>query len=116
MKLRSMRSAEFTRRRRGVARGDGVTVRAVVTHMGGESAEVALGLVTPVKIGSAVVRNRARRRTRALVAELARAGDLPPGQYIVAFSAPPPVTAAEFRSSVEPLLRRAAQHPAATRR
>lgn len=34
-------------------------------------------------VGPAVVRNRLRRRIRALVAEAATAGDVPPGTYLV---------------------------------
>jgi ribonuclease P protein component len=35
-------------------------------------------------IGGAVIRNRVRRRLRALVAELARQGGLPSGHYLIA--------------------------------
>lgn len=35
------------------------------------------------KVGPAVVRNRLRRQLRAIVEELARAGRVPPGAYLV---------------------------------
>ncbi len=38
------------------------------------------------RVGSAVVRNKIRRRLRAVVAELAAAGRLGPGDYLVAAS------------------------------
>lgn len=71
------------------------------------SAAVVLGLVTPKRIGVAVTRNRTRRRTRAIVAAAARSGELPPGRYIVSFSAPPPVGSAEFSAELASALRRA---------
>lgn len=35
------------------------------------------------KVGTAVVRNRVRRRLRPVMAELDAAGDLPPGGYLI---------------------------------
>jgi ribonuclease P protein component len=39
-------------------------------------------------VGSAVIRNRVRRRLRALVTEAARDGAMAPGSYLIAAHAP----------------------------
>lgn len=44
---------------------------------------VRVAFAVPKAVGGAVVRNRTRRRLRAMSAELARAGDLGPGVYLV---------------------------------
>ena len=103
VKLRSMRTAEFSERRRS-GRADGVTVHAR-TALAGD--EVVLGLVTPKRIGTAVARNRARRRTRALFAEWSRDGAVPPGSYVVVFTGTPPTEPDEFAEMLRSALRRA---------
>ena len=46
-------------------------------------AGAAVAFAIPAKVGGAVVRNRTRRRVRALLDERARAGGLRPGVYLV---------------------------------
>lgn len=46
-------------------------------------AGVQVAFAIPRKVGGAVVRNRARRRVRAVLAERARRGALRPGAYLV---------------------------------
>ncbi len=45
--------------------------------------EVAVAYVVPKSVGSAVVRNRVRRRLKAILQDLAHSDELAPGGYIV---------------------------------
>jgi ribonuclease P protein component len=67
----------------------------------------------PRAVGIAVVRNRVRRRLRALVARAAADGALPPGSYLV--TARPPAgerTSAELDRDLRAALQRLAPVPA----
>jgi ribonuclease P protein component len=48
-----------------------------------DPAAVRVAFAVPRAVGGAVVRNRIRRRLRAMSAELAASGDLAPGLYLV---------------------------------
>ena len=48
-----------------------------------DAPDLAVAYAIGKAVGGAVVRNRLRRRLRALIAEAERAGDLPPGHYLV---------------------------------
>ena len=50
---------------------------------GDDPALVRVAYAVPRAVGTAVVRNRVRRRLRAMTAELAREGALPAGLYLV---------------------------------
>ena len=66
-------------------------------------AQVAFAI--PRKVGGAVVRNRARRRVRALLDERARHGALRPGAYLVHVPAPiDDLDASALRGDVDRLL------------
>ncbi|MGB1506918.1 MAG: ribonuclease P protein component [Acidimicrobiales bacterium] len=52
------------------------------------SQRVRIGYAIPRSVGSAVVRNRLRRRLRAVLAELDNEADLPGGNHLVRVSAP----------------------------
>jgi RNase P protein component len=80
--VRSMRSGEFRRSWTGVGRRGAVTVRA---DLGDATGEVVIGYVTPRRLGTAVVRNRLRRRARPVIADAAAAGRIEPGFYMVSF-------------------------------
>jgi ribonuclease P protein component len=79
------RRATFERLRR-----EGVRVRRPtlgVTYAPiGDSPQVAFAISR--KVGGAVVRNRSRRRVRAILAERHHAGRLAPGAYLVHVTAP----------------------------
>jgi ribonuclease P protein component len=51
--------------------------------MGAERPVARVAYAVPKKVGTAVVRNRVRRRLRPLMDELDRDGQLPPGGYLV---------------------------------
>jgi ribonuclease P protein component len=75
-----------------------------------EVSRVAYAIGRPV--GSAVHRNRLRRRLRAVVAECDRAGRLPNASYLVICRAPARhLDASQLTSCVEELLIRAAGRP-----
>jgi ribonuclease P protein component len=104
--MESMSSADFARRGAS-SRAARATVRVVRF----DDDTVKVGWVTPKKLGSAVRRNRLRRRGRAIAAELADAGALRPGRYVVTFTAaaidaPFDVLRADLRSTLVQLSRR----------
>lgn len=73
------------------------------------------GFVVPRSAGSAVVRNRSRRRVRAVIRDLDReACGLPrPGDYCVGVAAPlDGLSASELRAAIIDLLRRVSQSAA----
>lgn len=49
---------------------------------------VQVAFALPRRVGTAVVRNRARRRVRAALEQRARVGAMPPGAYLVHVSDP----------------------------
>ena len=68
-------------------------------------AGAAVAFAIPKKVGGAVVRNRTRRRVRALLDERSRAGALRPGVYLVHVPAPlDDLDASALRSNVDQLL------------
>ena len=82
-----------------------------VTYRGG-SAGPEVAFAVPKSIGTAVVRNRIRRRLRAVLQEMARddSGLLPGGRYLFRVSGPlEHLSHAELRSRVSSLLHRLRQ-------
>lgn len=73
------RRAEFERLRNEGRRFGFPTIWVVVAPAAGESGEIRLAFAVPRKSGSAVERNRFRRRVR----EAVRTVGLPPGDYLV---------------------------------
>ncbi|HEY7293640.1 MAG TPA: ribonuclease P protein component [Dehalococcoidia bacterium] len=100
---RLRRGADFTavhRRGRSVA-GEALAVRSLRT----DAAQARVGFAVGKRVGGAVVRNRVRRRLRAIVASL----PLLPGRDLV-ISARPPAAGCSFwalRAELCALLRRA---------
>ncbi len=90
---------EALRRSSARARAGPLSVAHVPPAPGERRRRVAYAVGRPV--GSAVVRNRARRRLRAVMAELARSGRLPAGAYLV--SARPGVAQLPFEELVATL-------------
>ncbi len=84
---------EALRRSSARARAGPLAVAHVAAGAHDHRRRVAYAVGRPV--GSAVARNRARRRLRAVMAELHRAGRLPAGAYLV--SARPGVAALGYR-------------------
>jgi len=84
-----------------------------VVHLVGAPGEVPrVAYAINRKVGGAVVRNRLRRRLRAIVAGLATAGRIPPGALLVVAS-PPLVHSSydELRVMVERAVDRLAAAP-----
>jgi ribonuclease P protein component len=74
-----------------------------VVHLPGAPHEAArVAYAVPKRVGTAVVRNRLRRRLRAIVADLDRHGRLPGGAWLLV-AAPPLVRTSpdELRMTVE---------------
>jgi ribonuclease P protein component len=85
-------------------RRDGIRVRGsslTLTYLGDERPRPAVAFAISRKVGGAVVRNRCRRRVRALLDARATAGTLRPGAYVVQVRTPldrldPPALGAEI--------------------
>ena len=83
-----------------------------VTYCPGPGSVCRFGFAVPRAAGSAVVRNRSRRRVRAVLRDLDReAGGLPrPGDYFIGVAAPlDGLSASELRAAIVDLLRRVAR-------
>ena len=73
------------------------------------SQRVRIGYAIPRSVGSAVVRNRLRRRLRAVLAELDTEADLPGGNHLVRVSAPlTDWSHAKLRTTMADLMQRSA--------
>jgi ribonuclease P protein component len=86
--------ATFEALRRSSARARGRLLSIVHVPAGAGEHRVRVAYAVGRPVGSAVERNRARRRLRAVVAELAHSGRLPAGSYLV--SARPGINAMRF--------------------
>ena len=99
-------------------RTEGVSARRGsirVTYCPGPGPACRFGFAVPRAAGSAVVRNRSRRRVRAVIQDLDReACGLPrPGDYCVGVAAPlDGLSASELRSAIIDLLRRVSRSAA----
>ncbi len=60
-----------------------VPASSVATLSGNAAAQPCVGFAIGRRVGSAVVRNRLRRRLRDELAHLARADELPAGAYLI---------------------------------
>ena len=93
-------------------RADGVSARRGpirMTYCPGPGRVCRFGFAVPGSAGSAVVRNRARRRVQAVLRDLDREADgLPrPGDYFVGVAAPlDRLSPLELRAAIVDLLRR----------
>ncbi len=104
--------AAFAELQRSRARGSSGPVRAVFTPSGDEADGVfpQVGYAIGRRCGTAVVRNRLRRRAREVVR--AEAPSLPRGMFLVRLEAgSTALTPAEFRADVATALRRAGRVP-----
>jgi ribonuclease P protein component len=104
--------AAFAELQRPRARGSSGPVRAAFTPAGDEADGVfpQVGYAIGRRCGTAVVRNRLRRRARAVVR--AEAPSLPRGLFLVRLEpGSAALTPAEFRADVATALRRAARVP-----
>ncbi|MEZ5302105.1 MAG: ribonuclease P protein component [Verrucomicrobiales bacterium] len=78
---RMTRAAEFAKvKAQGTAKGGRFVVVSILADESLGS-EIKVGFITTRKLGNAVVRNRVRRRLRAIAREIG--GRLKPGHYIV---------------------------------
>lgn len=84
-------------------------------HSGLDGGQTLAGFVVPRSIGGAVVRNRVKRRLRALLAD--RLPQVPPGSRVVARALPPSATASfhDLAADLDTALR-SALRPRRTRR
>jgi ribonuclease P protein component len=88
-------------------RREGIRVRAgrlALTYVPVDAPRPRVAFAIPRRVGGAVVRNRARRRIRPLLAERVAASGLPVGAYLVQVAAPvDDLDAPALRAEVERL-------------
>lgn len=98
------RRTTFEKLRREGTRVRGPRLSLTYTPLDAPRPQIAFAI--PRKVGSAVVRNRNRRRVRAALDERARSGALRPGAYLVHVpSSLDDLDATALRAEVDDLLR-----------
>jgi ribonuclease P protein component len=106
------RRSTFDRLRR-----EGIRVRRgalALTYVPCDDPRPQVGFAISRRVGGAVVRNRCRRRLRAVLAARSRAGRLRPGTYLVQLTAPvDTVPQAELEAGVDAVLDALAERLAA---